>query len=313
MSAHPIGSVLRDVLVRHLAAWVPDALRRSRRATFVQTYRDSADGTAEAALRVLRDLADVPPRGRQLTAVTLVPPEDDLLARHQAVAAELPAVVTAHAAPGDVGRLPVLLKASGAAAAPVLVYLDATGGPLPGTDLFAAVAAGRPAELMLVLDPPARSGADLRQQLDDLGFPLLTEVEVVEGTAHPGTAAEARLVAFATTHGRRLDAFKDALWAVPEHANVRYRDPGDPEGHLLEISPVPDTGPLRRDLLARLAGLDGATVAELRHFAAERTVYRAGDVVRVLDDLLAAGVVDRDPAAGRLSGEVVIRLRRQDG
>jgi|HigsolmetaAR206D_1030411.scaffolds.fasta_scaffold00834_12 hypothetical protein len=312
MSADPFGPVIRDLLTRHLAAWVPDALRRSRRATFVQAYARPGHGTAEAALRALGDLAG-PPRARQLTAVTLVAPEDEFLARHSTTAAALPAVVTAHAVPGDVDRLPVLLKASGAAAAPVLTYLDTRGGPPPRTDLFAAVAAGRPAELLLVCDPSARPDTDLRQRLDRLGLSLLTEVELVAGARGEGEATGATRLVFTTGHGRRLDAFKDALWAVAEHAGVRYRDPGDPEGHLLDVSPAPETGPLRRNLLDRLARLGSATVAELRHFAAERTVYRAGDAVRVLDDLLAAGLVDREPATGRLSGEVVIHARRQAG
>jgi hypothetical protein len=126
-------------------------------------------------------------------------------------------------------------------------------------------------------------------------------VELVAGEA---TAGE--LAVFATTSGRSLEAFKDELWAVDEFAGVRYRDPGDPEGHLMDISLNPHPGPLRRELLAHLADAGPRTVTELRTFALTDTAYRAADATRVIGSLVAAGAVTRDPEHGRLGGDVVI-------
>ncbi|MBE1488623.1 hypothetical protein [Plantactinospora soyae] len=309
MPADPIGAVKRELLVRQLDSWTPVALHRSRRATFAQAYTGPDGGTADAALRVFVEFADLL-RGRRMTVLTIAGATDELAVRHTAVQSELPAEVTAHLMPGDLARLPVALKAGGAAGTPVLAYLDATGGPGPDRDTIAAVTNGRPAELLLALDPPGPSDPDLRRTLTEAGFPLVTEVDLVaDAPAEPERAdapAEPERIVFATAAGKRLDAFKDALWAVDEYAGVRYRDPGDPDGHLLDISLTPHPGPLRRELLARLATAGRASVTELRQFTAERTVYRAADTNRVLGVLLAAGLVDRDPAAGRLSGDVTI-------
>jgi hypothetical protein len=116
------------------------------------------------------------------------------------------------------------------------------------------------------------------------------------------------VVAFATTSAKSLESFKEALWDVDEFAGVRLRDPADPERHLIDISLNPHPGPLRRELLAHLAGAGSATVTELRTFALTETVYRAADATRVLHALVDAGAVRREPAHGRLGGDVVISL-----
>ncbi len=140
----------------------------------------------------------------------------------------------------------------------------------------------------------------LADTLAAAGFPLVTGVELV-----PDDGSPAQLVVFATSSGHGLDAFKNALWDVDEYAGVRYRDPHDPAGHLLDISLTPHSGPLRRELLTRL--VEGpASVVELRRFATARTVYRSADVVTALTALLAAGQVSRTPEHGRLGGDVVI-------
>ncbi|MEO3926607.1 hypothetical protein ABGB07_22480 [Micromonosporaceae bacterium B7E4] len=301
MSTDPIGAVKRELLVRQLDSWVPAALHRSRRATFAQAYPGADGGAADAALRVFGEFADLL-RGRRMAALTLGRAGDqDLAARHAVAQSELPAGLAAHLVPGGVDRLPVALRAAAANGAPVFAYLDGTGGPEPDPEVLAAVAGGRPAELLLVLDPPVWSGADHRRRLAEAGLPLVTEVELV-------AEAGAEVLVFATAAGKRLDAFKNALWAVDEYAGVRYRDPGDPEGHLLDISLSPHPGPLRRELLARLASVGAASVTELRQFTAERTVYRPADTNRVLTALLAAGLVSREPEAGRLGGDVTITV-----
>ncbi|MDG4786259.1 hypothetical protein O7626_10020 [Micromonospora sp. WMMD1102] len=298
MSTDPIGVVKRELLVRQLDSWTPTALHRSRRATFVQAYAGQDGGAADAALRVFGEFADLL-RGRRTTALTLGPDDPGLAARHSAVQPELPAGLTAHFVPGGVDRLPAALRAATATGAPLLAWVDATGGPGPAGEVLAAVAAGRPAELLLVLDPQVWSGTDHRHRLTEAGLPLVTEVELV---AEAGT----EVLVFGTAAGKRLDAFKNALWAVDEYAGVRYRDPGDPAGHLLDISLDPHPGPLRRELLARLASVGAASVTELRQFTAERTVYRAADANRVLSTLLSAGLVRREPESGRLAGDVTI-------
>ncbi|GAA1866755.1 hypothetical protein GCM10009687_37920 [Asanoa iriomotensis] len=292
----PIDDVVREILVRQLDAWGPAALHRSKRATFAQAYGGAPDGLPEAALRVFDEFTDLL-RGRRLTAPVVAPSPDR--AALDAVYQELdrPSGLDIHAVEGGVDTLPAVLTAASAAGAPLLAFLDTAGGPQPAAGTLAAVARGKPAELLLALAGVPR---DHRAALAAAGFPLVADVELV---ARDGTA---RLVAFATGAGKSLDAFKDAMWAVDEYAGVRYRDPQDPEGHLLDISERPHPGPLRRELLAHLAEVGRATVTDLRRFTVTDTVYRAADANRVLTSLLTAGQLTRDPPTGRLGGDVVI-------
>ncbi|MFU8849751.1 hypothetical protein ACNAW0_01990 [Micromonospora sp. SL1-18] len=286
-------TVLRELLVRQLDHWLPAALQRSRRATLALAYAGSDTAGAEAALRVVAEFADRL-RGRRLTVLVLAAGGAELPARLGAAEAALPADVVVHVVPGRPDRLPVLLKAAGAAGAPLLTVVDG-GDPDPA--LLAAAASGRPAELLLVTAP----GRSLRPALDAAGFPLVTEVELV-----PAADAPARLLGYATGSDRALEALKDALWAVDEYAGVRYRDPADPASRLADITLDPEPGPLRRELLTELARSGPRTVTELRRFAVTSTVYRAADANRALASLLAAGAVTREPEHGRLGGDVVI-------
>jgi hypothetical protein len=293
-----IASVTRELLVRYLDTWAPSALRAARRATFAQAWSGPADvASAEAALRVFAEFADRL-RGRRLAVVLVAPQTTDLTRRLDEVQAELgtPAALSVYPVAGDLAALmPAALTAAGAAGAPLLAYLDTADAPPIGV-----VAGGRPAELMLVTAAHGWDGH--RQALHQAGFPLTAGVELVDGD-------EARLLVFATSFAKHLEAFKDALWAVDEYANVRYRDPRDPDGYLLDISLNPQPGPLRRELLAYLASVtDDRSVTDLRHFTLTETVYRAVDTSRALTGLLAAGTVTRSPEHGRLSGDVVISL-----
>ncbi|MGW5673200.1 hypothetical protein, partial [Micromonospora sp. NPDC003776] len=233
-------------------------------------------------------------RGRRLTVLVLAGGGAELPARLGAAESDLPADVAVHVVPGHPDRLPVTLKAAGAAGAPLLAVVD---GSDPEPALLAAVATGRPAELLLV----TAAGRPVRQALTAAGFPLVTEVELV-----PADGGPARLLGYATASDKGLEALKDALWAVDEYAGVRYRDPADPAGRLLDISLDPDPGPLRRELLAELTRSGPRTVTELRRFAATSTVYRATDANRALASLLASGAVTREPEHGRLGGDVVV-------
>ncbi|GAA4704041.1 hypothetical protein [Phytohabitans rumicis] len=285
-----IAGVVRELLVRYLDAWTPGALHGARGATFAHGWTGAPDAAApEAALRVFAEFADRL-RGRRLAVLLVGPTAVEVARPLAAIQAELgtPPELSVHAVEGELdGKLPVALKAAGAAGAPLLAHLDGAG---PAA--LAAVATGKPAEVLLVSST---------RELPDPPFPLTAHVELVND--------EARLVTFATRQGKSLEAFKNALWAVDEYAGVRYRDPRDPEGHLLDISLNPHPGPLRRELLAHLAAAGERSVTDLREFTLTHTVYRAADTVRVLTALLSAGAVRRTPERGRLSGDVLISPR----
>ncbi|MEV1144892.1 hypothetical protein [Micromonospora sp. NPDC049799] len=289
----PTDAVLRELLVRHLEVWLPGVAHRARRATVVLAYDGDDSGTPEAALGAVAEYADRL-RGRQLTVVVLAGGGTELAARLGVAEAALPSEVAVHLVPGGPDRLPVALKAAGAAGAPLLSYVD---GPVDPAVLRGA-AGGRPAEVLLVSSGPV---PPTRPALADAGFPLVTEVDLV-----PTDGTPARRLAFATGFDRSLEAFKEALWAVDEYAGVRYRDPADPAGRVLDIAADPEPGPLRRELLAELTRSGPRTVTELRRYALTSTVYRAADAVRALTGLLASGAVTRDPEHGRLGGDVVV-------
>ena len=278
-----VSGVVQELLVRYLDVWTPTALH-ARRATFAYASPSSASGLPEAALRVFAEFSDRF-RGRRLGFVVVTPePVGGLVGDVDVYAVTGP----------PVERLPVALKAAGSAKAPLFAFVDCAG-ELPA-DLLAAVLAGKPAELMLATTPgtwPLR-----RDELRAAGFTLTSGVELVDH--------DSGLVAFASSQDRSLEAFKNAMWAVDEYAGVRYRDPGDPDGHLLDISLKPHPGPLRRELLAHLAATGGRTVTELRRFTLTDTVYRSADTTAAIASLLTAGAVTRAPEGGRLSGDVVI-------
>jgi hypothetical protein len=298
MSTDAIATVKRELLVRYLEAWVPAALHRARRVIYAHGYADDDGGaTAEAAMRVLAEQSDLV-RGRELAMVAT---GDDL----GAISARLATIqeqsgagagLAVHTISGGTdGRLPVGLKAVGAQRVPVLGFLDAAAQPdAPAPATVAALTAGKPAEMLLVL-PPGASTDSYRT-----GWPLFTEVELADSDA-PG-----QLLAFGTTAGKSLEGFKEALWSVDEFAGVRYRDPGDPDRHLIDISLTPHPGPLRREILAHLERVGEATVTELRTFALTETVYRAADATRVVHALVDGGTVARRPSHGGRGGDVVI-------
>ncbi|MGK5678140.1 hypothetical protein [Actinoplanes sp. URMC 104] len=294
MTSSAIASVKRELLVRHLEAWAPAALHRARRVIYAHGYADADGGaSAEAAMRVLAEQSDLV-RGRELTMVATGDDVAEIGGRLEGIAAG--AGLFVHTISGGTdARLPVGLKAIGATRVPLLGFLDAAGAaqpPAPAT--VAALTAGKPAEMLLVL-PPGSAADPYRP-----GWPLFTRVELADSD-EPG-----ELLVFGATAGKSLEGFKEALWAVDEFAGVRYRDPGDPDRHLIDISLTPHPGPLRRELLAHLGRVGEATVTELRTFALTETVYRAADATRVLHALVDAGTVTRRPAHGRLGGDVVI-------
>jgi hypothetical protein len=289
-----VTTVKRELLIRHLEGWAPGALHRGRRAIYLHGYADVDDGaTAAAAVRVLADLPDLA-RGRELSMVAVGDDMTTITTRLAEVQRQAGAgaglSVLAIAAPAAVA-----LRAAGAKGVPTLGFLDAgSASEPPAVATVEALAEGRPGEALLVL-PPGSPVEPYRA-----AFPLLTTAELAVGE-EPG-----QVVVFATASGKSLEHFKEALWAVDEFAGVRLRDPGDPERHLIDISLQPHPGPLRREILAHLAEVGAATVSDLRTFTLTETVYRAADANRVLHLMLDAGAVARDPAHGRLGGDVLI-------
>ncbi|WBB81681.1 hypothetical protein O7606_10105 [Micromonospora sp. WMMD882] len=328
MSATPSDAVHGELLARQIDTWLTGALRRSRRATIALAYADAgpAGGSAETALRSIGAVADRV-RGHRLTVVVLGG-GPDLPTRLGPVEAALPADVAVHVVPGDPGRLPVVLKAAGAAGAPLLAALYVPTAPAPaappppagpgtstgpvassasagsaapagpgagglvGSVARAVVAAGRPADLLVA------AGAGVRAELSAAGFPLVAEVAMVSA----GDPAP-RSFALATGSDRNLDAFKESLWQVGAAAGLRRRDADGQPG---ELAAEPDPAPLAALLHAELVRTGPRPVTELRRHTVSATDYRATDALRALAVLLESGAARREPAVGRLAGDVVI-------
>jgi hypothetical protein len=294
-----VAAVKRELLVRHLEAWAPAALHRGRRVAYAHGYADADGGAAvEEAVRVLADQPDLA-RGRELSMVVIgadLGTVEERLKRAQQETGAAAGFAVHTITGGTDERLGVGLKALGAHRVPLLGYLDASASEPPAATTVAALTGGKPAEVLLVLPAGASAGAYRA------GWPLFTEVEMATGEE------AGQVLAFGTTSGKSLEGFKDALWAVDEYAGVRYRDPGDPDRHLIDISLTPHPGPLRREMLAHLAASGPATVTELKTYALTETIYRAADAVRLLHTLIDSGAVTRSPEHGRLGGDVTIAV-----
>lgn len=268
-----ISTVKQRLLARHLRFWAEGALSRARRVTYVHGYADDDGGAAaEAAVRVLAELPDLA-RGRELSMVALGRDMTEVGKRLTAVRAGFPVLPIGG---GTDERLAVALKAAGALHVPLMGYLDASAASAPpAVTTVGALAAGRPAEVVLVL--PAGGTVDVYRE-----FPLVSAVRMVSG----------EVVACATTSARSLEDFKESLWAACEVAG-------------LDLPGATDDA-LRSEILAHLGKSGPATVTELRTFALTGTVHRAADATRVLHAMIDAGEVTREPADGRLGGDVVI-------
>lgn len=277
-----ISVVTRELLVRYLDTWAPGNLHAAHGATYLHASAAEVDGdTAEAALRVFAEFSDRL-RGRRLSLLFVTARPEQLQARLYEVQRELgtPAELAVHVSGGPVGAV---LKAVGAPSGPLFSTVD-------DVDL-APLAEGKPAEVFAV----GRS----RAELQGAGFALTAGVVLVQNQ-------EELPIAFGTRSAKSLEAFKNEMWALDEYAGVRYRDPQDPQGQLMDIALEPNPGALRRELLDLLRQRS-MSVTELKRYALTDTVYRASDAVKVITALLHAGAVTRSPAAGRLGGDVMIR------
>ncbi|GAA4247635.1 hypothetical protein GCM10022255_024310 [Dactylosporangium darangshiense] len=281
-----IPGVTRELLVRCVDTWAPGNLHTAHGATFLYCSRRGVDH--EGAVGAVRAFAEFGDRLRgRLTLLFVAPGVEALRAAVENVQREMgtPAEMAVHLVPG--GDIKAVLKAAGAASGPLLAVVDETV-----EKSFSAAT--------VLLTAPAGTWSAQRSELREAGLELTAGVELVEGNAE-------LLVGFGTRSGKSLEAFKTELWALDEYAGVRYRDPQDPEGHLMDISLEPNPGALRREILLRLRD-GGMTVTELKRFALTDTVYRAIDAQKVVAALLHAGAVTRSPEGGRLGGDVVISL-----
>ncbi|MET8087995.1 hypothetical protein [Micromonospora sp. NPDC005237] len=287
---------LRELLVRQVTTWLPAALHRSRRATVALAWAGADGGAAEAVLRVVVGHA-AQVRGRQVTVLVLADGAADLPARLGPIEAELPAEVTVHLLPGGPDRLPVAVKAAGAAGSPLFCFLDLPGEVPP--HLLGAAANGRTGEVLL------HAGGVTRAALVAAGFPLVAEVAPVL----PDGAA-AGVVAFGSRSDRSLEALRDALWTVGAELGVRYRDPADPTAPPVDVAGDPALEPLAGELLAELRRGGPRPVTELRRHTLTATVYRAADANRALANLVETGDVRRERDSGRLAGDEIITPTR---
>jgi hypothetical protein len=283
-----IRAVTRELLVRCVDTWAPGNLHTPHGAAFLYASARGLDhDAAEAAVRAFGEFSDRL-RGR-LTLLFVAPGVEPLRERLANVQREFgtPAELAVHVVPG--GNIGAVLKAAGAAGGALLAMVDDS----VDTNFKAAV---------VLRTAPAGTWSTQRAALHAAGLDLTAGVELVDG-------AEELLVGFGTRSAKSLEAFKGELWALDEYAGVRYRDPRDPEGHLMDIALEPNPGALRREILQRLRSGD-LSVTELKRFALTDTVYRAADAQKVIAALLSSGALRRTPGEGRLGGDVVISLAR---
>ncbi|MGH3737786.1 MAG: hypothetical protein ACRDT6_19570 [Micromonosporaceae bacterium] len=284
-SDDPHTAVKQELLVRYLDAWTPTVLKSRRRATYLEASRD---GSAAGALRVFAEFADRL-AGHRLDVVVL--------------GAEAPSVAEV-GSPEGLSVMPVADPEAVEVHGPVLAYLDLVAGGLDeptAWQLVARLASGE-TELLLAM-PPADAArvTAYRGRLADTGLPHVVHVELVDD------AGRVQLLVFATAVEKHLTAFKEALWAVDEYAGIRYRDPRDPSGALVDISLRPQLLPLKRELSQVLAERGPSSVAELQHHTVAETIYRAEDAIRGLTALVSAGTVSREPEKGRISPRTLLR------
>ncbi len=214
--------------------------------------------------------------------------------------------------------LPGLLAHVDAKKAPVLGVLDSFGGGST-QQLIRRFARQKGGEVVITVEPqhfvrnldPARAdevfGGPEWRDVDELP-PHVKRTYIARKLTEAIRAAGFRfvisfgletargnelLLQFATNHPTGLDRFKDSLWGADPIGGARFRDPNDPEQMLLDLTPEPAVAPLRRLLLDHLCGRPArtATVAELRTFTREHTLYRHKDTAPALDDLLARSEV----------------------
>ncbi len=287
--ADPYRSITRELLVRYLDGCAPPLLHSARKLTYAELGGPGAQPSAVAALGTLAEFGDLLARRTVRVLLTGADPDGQQAVRDTRAALGMRCELIFDDRP-----LLAALCAAGCFGAPILAFLEPPAGA-DLTDLLTALAGNPGSDVLAVVaataDPETCRAAGFRQAV------------TVGLTA---TGQPDRLLLFGSNAERHLDAVKDALWAADEYAGVRYRDPADPESAALDISLTPNLGPLRRLLLGQLRTRPH-TLAELRGFTRDRTIYRAAEAPRAVTALLRAGQAGRDPEHGRLAADTVIR------
>lgn len=291
----PHTAVTRELLVRYLDAWTPAVLRSHRRATYLEAGRADFAGYA---LRVFGEFADRL-AGHQVDVVIL-----------RAVTDSLTAILHQLGDPPGLSLRSVEDPANLTVTGPVLAHLDiAAGSPLDEPAMWRLVeslAPGKAREVLLTLPPaPAEQVTGYRRRLREAGLGYAVAVELADDDR------QVRLLLFGTGDEKHLVTFKNELWAADEFAGIRYREPGDAEHALVDISLNPQLLPLRHVLLAELARRGSCTVADLQRHTLRETIYRPADTVRMLTSAASAGTIAREPAKGRLTPRTVVRVPRR--
>lgn len=207
---------------------------------------------------------------------------------------------------------------------PIFAFLDSWGGPDIPFELLQRVAGNRGSEVLLTFGPAflTRFGTDPRHSakgdaafggthwqgvytqpkeqkgrfladayrhitLPQAGFEYTLAFEMRDEGGHT------LWLIFATNHPAGLEKMKDAMWDVDPYRGLRYVDAADPDQMALDIRPEPFTGPLRRELLARIDQEDkGATIAQLQDFTLRETIYKPTHVLSAVRALIAAGQLE---------------------
>jgi hypothetical protein len=276
-SAH--AAVRNELLVRYLDAWLPQVLHGHKRVTYVDCSPDPS--SAVAAARVICEFEDLLRRHAVTMAVSGIASADEVIAEPPAGLEVRPVA----------GPMLTALRDAHAVGTPTFAFVRQ---PVPG-DLLSTVASTKASELMLYGDPA------LEVVLRKAGLGFVSQVEFVDASGR------AELLMFGAAAQKSVEKFKDELWALDEYAGIRLRDPRDAKGTLLDISVQPQLGPLRRAMLARIAETGGATLAELRRWAVQETIYRAADATKAVQALITTGLATREPISGRLSPDTVIK------
>jgi hypothetical protein len=186
----------------------------------------------------------------------------------------------------------------------MLAHLDGTLD-VDVWQLVASLTPGKAREVLLTLPPAtAEQVTAYRTRLHDAGLAYAAAVELA---SNEGTA---QLLLFATNDPKHLATFKNELWSADEFAGIRYRDPHDTSGTLIDISLNPQLLPLRRALLDELARRGSCTVADLQKHTLQETIYRPADTVDVLTAAASSGTITREPAKGRMSPRTVVSRAR---
>jgi three-Cys-motif partner protein len=143
-----------------------------------------------------------------------------------------------------------------------------------------------------------------RQTVEECGFQYVLDFELVDESGH------ILYLVFGTNHERGLQKMKEAMWEVDAVNGTGYRDPRDPNQETLQIEIEPQTGALRRLLLAHLQAEPDreATLLDLRRFALFHTVYKESQARQVVIDMLDAAQVARADSQGPLQMSSVIRI-----